>query len=168
MEDCQQGKIPSGLDFVNFSLTVPLINVKLLRFRHLGLQISFGGKLSRFLTWCFPTVAPWWWCAGMSGPGAAQVPLEVPLQLYEDVRVTDWNVTENWKTGKLCNLMRFLDLYIIYSPGSNSLLWLTATVQIAILTNIELTERTETNLTQKIPVKDSVVFRVFYSPVNSI
>ena len=38
----------------------------------------------------------------------------------------------------------------------------------ATSTNIELTERTETNLTQKIPVKDSVVFRVFYSPVNSI
>ena len=77
MEDCYWGKIPAGLDFVNFSLTVQLINVKLLRFRHLGLQITFGGKLSRFLTWCFPTVAGG--AGGMLYPGGAQVPLELPL-----------------------------------------------------------------------------------------
>ena len=66
MEDCYWGKIPAGLDFVNFSLTVQLINVKLRRFRHLRLKISFGGKLSRFLTWCFPTVA----AGGSSGGGS--------------------------------------------------------------------------------------------------
>ena len=77
-EDCFGGKIPSGLDFVNFSLTIQLINVKLPRFRHLRLEISFGGKLSRFLTWCFPTVAGGGG-GGMFCPGGAQVPLELPL-----------------------------------------------------------------------------------------
>ena len=116
MEDCYQGKIPSGLDFVNFSLTVQLINVKLLRFRHLGLQITFGGKLSRFLTWCFPTVAgSAGGAGGMLSPGGAQVPLELPLQLYEDVRVTVWNVTENWKTTDYS--FRFLyNIFIIPRP----------------------------------------------------
>ena len=103
MEDCYQGKIPSGLDFVNFSLTVLLINVKSRRFRHLRLQITFGGKLSRFLTCCFPTVAAG--AGGMLYPGGAQVPLELPLQLYEDVRVTVWNVTE---TGELSSTLIYI------------------------------------------------------------
>ena len=51
-----QNKIPSGLDFVNFSLTVLQINVKFLGFHHVRREISFGGKQLRFLTWCFPTV----------------------------------------------------------------------------------------------------------------
>ena len=78
MDDCYWGKIPSGLDFVNFSLTVLLINVKSRRFRHLRLQITFGGKLCRFLTCCFPTVAGsagvvlvwcWWNVVSRGRPG---------------------------------------------------------------------------------------------------